>query len=339
MAGVRDVAAAAQVSVATVSRYLNGKLVLPPETAARIDAARLRLNYRANPHAQRLSRGRSDTLGLVIPDIANPFFAVLADAIQREAELEGMEVLIAATRNRLDREVAALDRLGRQGTDGVLFVTNHADDGTLAQALCAIPHAVLLDEDVTGTTVPKLFADNLVGGRLAAEHLLAQGHRRVAILGGPAGLLSAQERHRGFQDAIAAGGGAVVFTDSGDYTIEAGRRGADAMLASPACPTAVFATSDQTALGMLDAARMRGVAVPGALSLIGFDDIGPWHLLDPALTVIRQPVEELGRRGVQLLLATIAGREAACPPRLPVELIVRASVAPPRAPTHAQRGS
>jgi len=334
VAGVRDVAAAARVSVATVSRYLNGKLVLPPETAARIDAATTRLNYRANPHARRLSRGRSDTLGLVIPDIANPFFAVLADTIQREAEVEGLEVLIAATRNRLDREVAALDRLGRQGTDGVLFVTNHADDGTLARALQAIPHAVLLDEDVADTTMPKLFADNVEGGQLAADHLLAHGHRRVGILGGPTGLLSAEERHRGFRSRMEAGGGTVVFTDCGDYTIEAGRQGADAMLATASPPTAVFATSDQTALGVLDAARIRGVAVPDTLSLIGFDDIGPWHLLNPALTVIRQPVEELGRRGVQLLLATIAGRVTSGPQRLPVELVVRASVAAP-----CERGS
>jgi len=330
MAGVRDVAAAAHVSVATVSRYLNGKLVLPPDTAARIDAARASLNYRANPHAQRLSRGRSDTLGLVIPEIANPFFAALADTIQREAEAEGLEVLIAATRNRTDRELAALDRLGRQGTDGVVFVTNHADDGTLARALQAIPHAVLLDEDVAGTTMPKLFADNVEGGRLAASHLLAHGHRRVAILGGPAGVFSAEERHRGFRDRIAAGGGQVVFADHGDYTVEAGRQGADVMLGLASPPTAVFATSDQTALGVLDAARIRGVAVPEALSLIGFDDIGPWHLLNPALTAIRQPVEELGRRAVQLLLASIAGHVAGSAERLPVELVVRASVAAPR---------
>ncbi len=329
-ARVKDVAAAANVSAAAVSRYLNGKLTLPQGTADRIDAAITRLQYQTNPHARRLSLGRSETLGLVVPDIANPFFAILADAIQQAAEAEGFEVLIAATRNRLERELAALDRFGQQRTEGILFVTNHADDGTLARRFDPHHPVVLLDEDIAGTTAPKLFVANETGGRLAAEHLLAHGHRRLGILGGPPGLMSGLERHRGFRTALAAAGAELVFEDHGDYSVNAGRLGAHRMLSMARPPTAVFATSDATVLGLLDATRMRGVAVPGALSVVGFDDIGPWHLLDPPLTAIRQPVEDLGRGGVKLLLAAMRGTATPDASRLPVELISRGTVARPQ---------
>ena len=324
-------AEAAGVSVTTVSRYLNGRLVLPGDTSARIDDAIRVLAYQPNPHARRLSLGRSEAIGLVIPDIANPFFAILADAIQQEAEAEGFELLISTTRNRIGRELADLARFGRERTEGVLFVTNHADDGTLARAIAGGGATVLLDEDVAGTDVPKLFVDNEAGGRLAARHLIARGHRRLGILGGPPGLLSSNERHGGFHAAVAEAGGdcRVVFEDFGDYTAARGRAAAHGMfdLASP--PTAVFATSDETALGLLDAAQARGVAVPRCLSVVAFDDIGPWHLLDPPLTAIRQPVEALGRGGVRLLLGAMKRQPAGAIARLPVKLVERGSVAPP----------
>ncbi len=328
-ARMRDVAAAAGVSVAAVSRHLSGKLRLPEATARRIDRAVERLGYQAHLQARRLSTGRSETLGLVVPDIANPFFALLADAVQAEAELAGFELLILATRNRPDRELAALARMRANRVDGVLFVTNHADDGALARALATVGPAVLLDEDVAGAALPRVFADNRVGGRLAAEHLLAHGHRRLAILGGPPGLLSTAERHGGFRDAARSGGAEVVAEAFGEYDASAGRIAAHRMLSARHPPDAVFATSGETALGLLDAARMLGVRVPERLSVVAFDDTGPLHLLAPPLTAIRQPVEELGRRGVQALLASLRGQ----PPRaagaevLPVELIERGSVA------------
>ena len=331
-ARIKDVAAAAGVSTAAVSRYLNGSLALPPGTAARIDAAVARLGYAPDANARRLSLGRTEVLALIIPDIANPFFAHLADAVQQAAEAEGFELLIGTTRNHPARELANLARMRRDRADGVIFVTNHADDGALARLIDAGSPTVLLDEDVAGTTVPKLFVDSRLGGRLAAEHLLAHGHRRLAILGGPPGLLSTEERHGGFHAAVAAAGAQVVFEDFSDYTALAGRAASHRMLAAPRPPTAVFATSDETALGLLDAARAHGLRIPHALSVVAFDDIGPWHLLDPPLTAIRQPVDELAAGGVQLLLGVLRGQPAPASRRLRVELIERASVAPPPEP-------
>ena len=128
-AGLKDVAAAAGVSVTTVSRLLNGSLALPDETRKRIEDAIRKLNYRPNPHARRLSRGRSDAIGLVVPDIANPFFATLVAAVEEEADRSGLAVSLFATLNRSDREVAYLELIERKHVDGLIFVTNHADDG------------------------------------------------------------------------------------------------------------------------------------------------------------------------------------------------------------------
>ncbi|MFT8246645.1 LacI family DNA-binding transcriptional regulator [Roseomonas sp. BN140053] len=325
-------ACATGLSVAAVSRFLNRTLDLPPETAGRIEKAIKTLGYRPNPHARRLSRGRSDTIGLIVPDIANPFFALLVDAVERAAEERGSDLLVCATRNRVSHELRELSRLGRDYADGLLFVTNHADDGALAQAIASVGKVVLLDEDVPGVWAPRVFADNHRGGMLAARHLLAAGHRRLAFLGGPRGLLSTVERHAGFAEAVHAADPAarIVFEDYGDYSAAQGRSAAERLLRAVPSATAVFATSDETALGVLAAARALAVPVPEALSVVAFDDVGPLHLLDPPLTAIRQPVAEIGRSGVETLLDYIAGLPVpAQPRRLPVVLVERGSVAPP----------
>jgi LacI family transcriptional regulator len=329
-ARLSDVAAAAGVSTAAVSRYINRKVTLRRDTAERIDAAVAALGYRPNPHARRLSLGRSDVIGLVVPDIANPFFGALADAVEQAAEAVGLNVLLFATRNRPEQEMRALARLRHHHVDGLIFLTNHADDGRLAAALAEGCPVVLLDEDVTGAEVPRIFADNHGGGILAAEHLMQAGHRRLGFLGGPPGLLSTVERHAGFAQAVASAGNTIAFESFGEYTAAEGRQAARRLFTCPNRPTAVFATSDATALGVLEAAREAGVTVPDALSIVAFDDVGPLHLLQPPLTAIRQPVAALGRQGVTLLLARIQGGAIPrYPARLPVELVRRGSVAPP----------
>ncbi len=326
---LRDVAAAAGVSTAAVSRYINRKLTLPPKTAERVDAAIAQLNYRPNPHAQRLTLGRTDTIGLVVPDIANPFFGALADAVEQAAEAFGLSVMLFATRNRPEHELRALAKLRDQHVDGLILLTNHLDDGRLAAALaCGFP-VVLLDEDVTGALAPRLFADNRAGGRLAAQHLMEAGHRRLAFLGGPRGLLSTIERHAGFAQTVAEAGAEIVFESCGDYAAQEGRRAALQLLNGRNPATAVFAASDATALGVLEAARESGIALPAALSIIAFDDVGPLHLLHPPLTAIRQPVADMAQQGVALLVARIQGGTIPDPVRLPVQLVARGSVAPP----------
>jgi LacI family transcriptional regulator len=327
-----DVAEAAGVSVTTVSRYLNHTLKLPPATAERIDAAIGRLNYRPNPHARRLSLGRAETIGLVIPEVGNPFFAQLADAVEQAAAEQGLGVLLCATHNRPERELDYLARMRRNQVDGLLFLTNHCDNGALARAINAGSEVVLLDEDIAAARVPKVFADNQRGGWLAGRLLAEAGHRRLGYIGGPAGMLSSSERLAGLRTAVREAGSdaAITFEMFGPYTIEQGRLAGEALLAEAEPPTAVFAASDELALGLLQALARRGVAVPGQMSLIAFDDVGPLDLLHPALTAVRQPVAAMGREGVGLLLAHLRGETVSTVPRrLAVELIERASVAKP----------
>ncbi|WP_428391064.1 LacI family DNA-binding transcriptional regulator [Lichenicoccus sp.] len=333
MARLREVAQAAGVSAATVSRYLNRSLILPAETAARIESVIRSLDYRPNPHARRLSRGRSDTIGLVIPDVANPFFAGLADAVEQEAELHGLGLLLFATRNRSERELDAISRIGRTLVDGLIFVTNHADDGSLARAINAERGVVLLDEDIAAAQAPKILADNHNGGVLAGRHLIMAGHRRLGFIGGPQDLLSTTERRAGLRDAVLQAGPAcsVTFENFGDYTADAGRAAASRLLNMTNRPTGLFAASDKITLGLLDGLRAGAMHIPRDMSLVTFDDVGPLHLLDPPLTAIRQPLREMARRGVDLLLARLRGESMPEQTvRLPVQLIDRASVIAPR---------
>jgi len=332
-ATVKDVATLAEVSATTVSRYLNAGLQLPPATAARIDAAVQRLDYRPNRLARSLSLGRSDTIGLVVPEIANPFFAHLAAAVEEAAEAEGLGLLLCATLNRLDRELDYLERLRSHQVDGLIFLTNHGDDdGQLARRISALSRIVLIDEDVAGTEVPKLFCDNAQGGQLAGGHLLAAGHRSLGLIGGPDGLLSSEERRAGFQAAIATVPEASLdWISAGPHTPEQGRAAAAQWLALEKRPTGLLIGSGALLAGFLEAVREAGISVPADVSLIAFDDVGPLHLFNPPITAIRQPVAAFGKRGLALLCGRLRGEPVGPPIRLPVELVQRHSVAPPPA--------
>jgi LacI family transcriptional regulator len=342
-ARLKDVAARAGVSPTAVSRYLNGSLVLPAATVQRIEAAVAHYDYRPNAHARSLSRGRSDTIALVLPEIGNPFFAELAAAAERAAAAAGLGIMLFATDNRLERELEYLSRLGRSDVDALLFVTNHSDaDGRLAEAISRAKQVVLLDEDVPGASVPRVFADNVAGGRLAAQAFLGAGHRAVAYVGGPCDLMSARERGEGFRSVLAEAGVAAeaVAVLYGGYTVEHGRQAAAHLLAAQTPPTAVFAASDQILLGLLEVFHARGVRVPAEVSLITFDDVAPLAFFAPAISAIRQSIGGMGAAGVERLVAMIGempDAAAVAALRLPVEFVARASVAPPPAPPKKPR--
>ena len=225
----------------TISRHLNGSIVLPKETIKKIDDAILALDYHPNPHARRLSLGRSETIGLVVPEIANPFFARLAGAVEEAADAQGLALVLCATLNRQGRELDYLARLGRDGVDGLIFVTNHPDDGSLARSIESIPGAVLLDEDVPGTVAPKIFCDNEAGGYLAGQALLAAGHRRLGCIGGLKGMTSMDGRWQGLRRAVreAGPGAAIVFSTNGPYSLDEGRRAARLFLAAAERPSGI----------------------------------------------------------------------------------------------------
>jgi LacI family transcriptional regulator len=330
MATLSEVAEQAGVSPTLVSRYLNNRIELPAATRERIDGAIARLDYRPNLLAKRLSTGRAEAISLVTPEIANPFFAELAAAIEAEAERHGYAVYISSTGGDPARAADAVRRLRDQHVDGLIMMTSHPDDGTLAALLATSRNIVLVDEDIPGVNVPRVFVENEHGAWLAARHLIEAGHRDIALIGGPEGLLSVRERLAGFRRAMHEHGLRVRsgWELLGEYSREFGRRALERLLDAPRRPTAILACSDYIAVGVLKAARERGMSLPRDISLVGFDDMPFAELVDPPLTTVRQPVAEMGRIACERLLAILNGSEASPLTRLPVELIIRQSVAP-----------
>lgn len=326
---IRDVAKKAGVSVGLVSRYLNGRMTLPEETRGRIDAAVAALRYVPNALARRLTSGASETLGLVTTDIGYPFFAAIASAAEAEAERHGYSLAIFNSRNDEARELAVLDKLRDRQIDGLLFLTNHISGPRLRDRINEDPRVILIDEDVSGAAVPRLFADNHSGGRAAAEHLLDKGHRHMAVVGGPRQMVSTEERLAGFRAALARHGLDVVpeLIICGTFQTSFGTEALERLIQHDPVPTAIFAMADMLAIGILRGAKERGLDVPGDLSLVGFDDLENVDLLSPPLTTVRQSPDDLGRQGVRLLLdmirdPSVAGRVD----RVSVSLVPRESV-------------
>jgi LacI family transcriptional regulator len=338
-ATIRDVAQAARVSPATVSRFLNKTIVLPPETAARIERACKRLSYRPNQLAKRLSRGSSELIGLATPEIANPFFATLAAAAEDEARKLGYSLLITSTNGDPQMECANIDRLDSRHVDGLIVLTNRPDDGRLREILTGRKDVILLDEDVPGAEVGRIFVENEEGAYCATRHLIAAGHRRIAHIGGPQDLFSARERFSGFARALNEAG--IAVEDSlvrfGAYERAAGLTAIRDLMADKQ-PTALFTGSDYLAIGALAGLREMGLDAPRDLSIASFDDMPFAELLHPPLTTVRQPIEEMGRQGVRTLLAQLKGEAAPALARLSTELIVRQSVAPPAQTSKPGRG-
>lgn len=330
---LKDVAKEAGVSTATISRHLNGSLDLPEATRARIEAAVSKLHYHPNPHARRLSLGRSDSIALILPDIANPFFAKLAAAIEGAAEKHGSMVLLHATFNKSDREMAALRRAAQNQVDGVIFITNRAPEAQVAQALNDFARAVILDEDVPGGNVPRVLCDNELGGVLAGRHLQAAGHRHVAYFGGGVDLHSTQMRLAGLRSGLAREGEPAVEPTLfvGDHSPTSGRMLAETFLRDANHETAIFSGSDELTVGILEVFHARGIRVPDDFSIISFDDARSLHLFAPAITSVRQPVEDLGQRAVEILFSDAWDQPnfKALTERLPVKLIERRSVSTP----------
>jgi len=332
MATLNDVAAEAGVSPTAVSRHLNKTIALPQATRDRIDAAIAKLGYRPNVLARRLSRGKAEAISLVTPDIANPFFAELAAAVEREAHDHGYAVYISSTGSGAGNEAEAISRMADGHVDGLIMMTNRVDDGRLARLLATLDNVVLLDEDIAGAGLPGVFVENAAGTYLAAQHLIAAGHREIALIGGPERLMSVNERLAGFRRAMAEAGLAIPggWTLLGDYTSAFGLAAASQLLDGPRRPTAILACSDYIAVGVIKAVRSRGLVIPRDLSLVGFDDMAFAELVDPPLTTVRQPVAEMGRLAVRHLLALLEdGPQPPSETRLAVELVPRQSVAPP----------
>jgi DNA-binding LacI/PurR family transcriptional regulator len=333
-ATIVDVAARAGVSTATVSRVLSGAAPARPATRERVLAAARELAYRPSGVARALKGRRTRTIGLLITDIENPFYPQIVRAAEDEAHARGLGLLLCNTAEDPERELAYLDLLLDRRIDGLIVASGRtirrharrlAGIGLPVVGVNAAAHSAALAGVTTGQRR---------GARLAAEHVLALGHRRVGHITAPDDQAAAARlRRAGVADAIRAAGlesGSLLIAE-GDERIGGGIRAAAELLAARPAPTAIVCYNDLTAIGAMRAVRQARLRIPEDVSIVGFDDIELAAWTDPGLTTVRQPTDEMARWAVARLADVLDGREPGGHRHatLAPSLVVRASTAPP----------
>jgi LacI family transcriptional regulator len=304
---VRDVAAAAGVSLGTVSNVLNHPDRVTQATRTRVNAAIADLGFVRNESARSLRAGRSRTLAYVMLDAGNPFFTDVAKGIEQTAESVGMSLFLCNSDGRDERETAYLDLLVEQRVHGILITPVDPDDPRLSAAAERGTPVVIVDRTSDDQDLCAVAVDDLLGGRLALEHLIDVGHRRVALVGGPLEIGQVRDRFDGAREAFVAAGlepDDLVPIVTSALSVSEGRSAGERLSGLPASrrPTAAFCANDLLALGLLQQSIITGRRVPDDLAIVGYDDIEFAAAAAVPLTSVRQPREQLGRRAAELLL-------------------------------------
>jgi LacI family transcriptional regulator, galactose operon repressor len=327
-ATIADVAAKAGVSTATVSRVLAGVGRARPDTQARVLEAARALDYRPSEVARSLKRRSTQTLGLIITDIENPYFPQLVRSVEDAARAAGYSVLLCNAADDAEREASYLDLLVDRRVDGLIIAASSLG-ARQGEWLTAAPiPVVLVNTEAPEAGLPTIMSDNTGGARMATEHLLGLGHRRFGYLMPPPRNVDAPARLGGVRTALREAGcpsDALTLAD-GDALVGGGEAAAISLLERAPGVTAIVAYNDLMAIGALRAARGRGRRVPADISVVGFDDIPVAAFVDPPLTTISQRTEEMGRWAVERLIGEDGLGAASV--KLPVDLQVRESTGP-----------
>lgn len=331
---ITDVARLAGVHPSTVSRALHrADLPLRPETRRRVLAAVARLDYRPSAIARGLRLRRTRTLGMLVPDITNPFFPPIIRGAEEAARERGYELVLCNTDDTPERETAMLRLLRERQADGLLIATSRMADATIAAVRRERFPFVLLNRGSRVAADLAVEVDNVKAASDVVAHLAGLGHSRIAHISGPLSTSTGAERAAGYQRALSAHGLVVdraLVAEADAYSESAGHAAAKRLFRSR--PTAIFAANDLLALGALRAAREAGLRIPQDLSLVGVNDIPLVALIDPPLTTVRVPQREMGDTAARMLVAVLESEPVAQRHvLLDTTLIVRGSTAPPAA--------
>lgn len=327
---LKDVAAAAKVSRATAARALSSYGYVNGETAQRVTEAAAKLGYRANRVARALRRGQLPIIGFMPGDIQNPFFARIAHHLEAVLRKRGYNLLIASSEEDTDQEKELLESLRSLSIRGfVLAPTSANDNRHIARLVREGLPVVLIDRVVAGVKCDSVAVDNEGGARDAVDYLIANGHRRIALLRDDSRIFTAQERLAGYQAALRARDIAVDETLIGvsRSTVEDAVEATMRLFSRGDRPTALFTIDSLLTQGALLALRSMGLTIPHDVSLVGFDDFNLATFTDPQITVVAQPIAEIGPLAAQLLIDRLAGTKGL--PRnvrFPTRLIIRGSV-------------
>ncbi len=333
MTTIQDVAARAGVSVATVSRWLSGQQVRSADDVSR---AVEDLGYRPNMSARSLKTGRRGAVGVIVPDIANPFFAAVVKGLERAIPDGSIRMLLANSEESAELEAELLADLLDRVDAFVLAPVNELDSAPLELGRQGVP-LVLLDREVDGDDPSHphdvVLVDNAAGAASAARHLLDLGHRRIAMINGPASTTPGRERRAGFLAVLAEAGltPQPEYDLVGDFREGSGDRLTRQLMTLTEPPTALFTANNEMTVGSLRALQDLAVDVPGRLSLVGFDDLVLGSLLSPPLTCVARDEVAQGERVMTLLLGRLSGTDTTPPRRevLPTRLVVRGTTAAP----------
>ena len=335
---ISDVATNAGVSPATVSRVLSGGYPVAKPTRAQVEKVVHELGYIRNAHAQALRGTSTGVVGVIIHDVADPYFSEIVAGIQEVAAANQRLVVLCNSLRDPASELQYVQMLRGQRVDAIILTGGAIEDAAYLRAIRQDASALkqqgarmVICGRYSSVITPTVVPDNRRGGELLTNHLIAKGHRRIVEIMGPSNFSTTEERSAGHRKALADAGieRDPFLAIHGSYTRESGYQAARTMLASGASFTAVFAANDLMAVGALAALREAGLRVPEDVSLVGFDDIPTVRDVMPGLTTIRVPMREMGRRSMQI---AIGGSDHQ--PRvvvLPVELVERQSVARPAA--------
>lgn len=332
MVTIKDVARRAGVSVATVSRVLNKSGPVSPEAAQRIREAADALHYVPHGGARSLITSKTSTIGVLLPDLYGGFFSELIRGIDQTAQQHGYHLLISGSHNR-KAEMEAAMRAMRGRTDGLIAMSPHFDAATLVQNLPPSLPVILLSCQAWGEDHQVIAIDNAGGAEAMVRHLVALGHRRIAMVMGEEGHFDTGERLQGYRRALVEAGIAphAAYEVQGDFSEASGHRAVQELLALPERPTAIFCANDSMAIGGLCAVMDAGLRVPADITVVGFDDIPLAKYLSPPLSSVHVPIFEMGERAATRLIAALKGEPVSerRHERLPTRLVVRSSCAPP----------
>ena len=325
-ATIRDVAERAHVSVASVSRVLNGAGPVTEGTRQRVLEAVEALQYVPHSGARSLSTSKTSTVGVILPDLYGEFFSELIRGMDLAARALGYHLIVSSSHDDADEASSAI-RSMRGRVDGLIVLSPHLGAANLASGLAGRMPVLLMNGGVAADGRPSIVVDNHGGAVAAVEHLIATGRRRIAHIAGPAGNLEAEARLAGYVQAMAAAGLPTMVVD-GAFTKASGQDAAAKLTARTDRPDAVFAANDNMAVGALLAFQDAGLRVPEDVAMVGFDDIPLAGLVRPALTTLKIEIAEMGRNALERLVRLIgSAADTACEVVRP-ELVVRASSNP-----------
>ncbi|SDG22964.1 transcriptional regulator, LacI family [Pseudonocardia oroxyli] len=330
---MKDVAEHARVSLSTVSYVLNDSGPVAPERRDRVlDAVRV-LEYSPNESARNLKRRGAATIGMIVPELTNQFFAMVTEGVQRAASARDVLVVLVVPDATEQPEEKQAKLLRSQRIDGVIYLSGTGSMPASIYELARVGPVVLVDEQIPGLDLPAVVCEARKGAREVAAHVMQHGHRRVAVIGGPPSLWTAQQRLAGYREAFAWAGldpdSVPVF--AGDYRQASGRELAARALATEPRPTALVCMNDLMAIGAMEHCRAAGLRIPEDVSIVGFDDLPVSALLTPRLTTVRQPAHDMGFRAASALFDLLENEESGAIGELPAVVQVRDSVCPPRA--------